>query len=117
MSGHTPGPWYVEAFSATYRVIAAANHSTERLAALGARDLLQFEALSVGTKNGQVAIVPLDESSRENARLIAAAPDLLAALRAFVEKHDGERWLLGTEFEALLPAMRTAIAKALREPP
>jgi hypothetical protein len=42
---------------------------------------ITFEALSVGTWGGQVAIIPLDESNRDNANLIVAAPKLLNALR------------------------------------
>jgi hypothetical protein len=56
------------------------------MALLAAAGKTQFDALSVGTHNGQVAIVPLDESNERNARLIAAAPDLLAALRDLLAK-------------------------------
>lgn len=44
-----------------------------------------FEAISIGTKDGQVAIIPLDESSEENANFVAAAPDLLYALEEFLD--------------------------------
>ena len=41
---------------------------------------MQCEALSVGGPHGQVAIVPLDESSKERAQLIAAAPKMAKML-------------------------------------
>ena len=58
------------------------------------------------------AFVQNEEQLAANARLIAAAPDLLTALKAFVDKHDGERWLLGPQLERYLPAMRAALTKA-----
>jgi hypothetical protein len=47
-----------------------------------------------------------------NAALICAAPDLLAALKAFIEVHDGDRWLLWPALSELLPVMRAAIERA-----
>ena len=36
--------------------------------------------MSIGSIEGQVAIIPLDESNEVNARLIAAAPEMLEAV-------------------------------------
>jgi hypothetical protein len=118
-------PWYIEPHTATYRVVSAANHAGERLAMLAAIGALQFEALSIGTRRGQIAIVPLDESTRENAafivracnthdELLAAAQDLVKLLEDVGEKtewRDGvqtDRVFAWFEFDAL----RAAIAKA-----
>lgn len=50
---------------------------------LAALSKVEFDALSIGRRgNGpQVAIIPLDESSQDHARLIVSAPELLAAVR------------------------------------
>ena len=90
MSNHTPGPWEVmiddAGFIDFYRIDA--NGETVGEALLGEAD----------------------------ARLIAAAPDLLAALQALVVLDDGNRselWCWSEEFEAA----RAAIAKATGEQP
>lgn len=77
MSKHTPGPWEIAPRIAKYSVIPANDHERGQLERIGA---LTFDALSIGTPNGQVAIIPLDESSRGNATLIVGAKDLREAL-------------------------------------
>lgn len=77
MSKHTPGPWSVAPRGGEYQVVPSTNHEREQLERIGA---LTFVALSVGTSSGQVAIIPMDESNRANATLIAAASDLYEAL-------------------------------------
>ena len=49
-----------------------------------------------------------------NGRLMAAAPELLASVRAFVEMYDGTRDMLGPAVSAKLRAAECAIAKAER---
>ncbi len=78
---HTPGPWYFD--------------TDER-------------SICRGEENGRVRVCQIDDISREdnaNARLIAAAPDLLEALRDMVSDHE-------CLSEATLKFARTAIAKA-----
>lgn len=41
-----------------------------------------FQDLSVGIPTGQIAIIPLDESNRENAQKISAVPEMYEALLA-----------------------------------
>jgi len=41
---------------------------------------IRFEALSVGNEQGQIAIIPLDNSNEFNARLISYAPVLFNVL-------------------------------------
>lgn len=64
---HTPGPWHVEPEEA----------SEHRGLAICAEDAVV--ATITPDENGPF---PLDDTDRANAQLIAAAPDLLAALKA-----------------------------------
>lgn len=78
MSKRTPGPWQIGLKTSKYKVDE--KHHL-KLAALGLPN--EFEALSIGGNFiGQVALIPLDESSIENAQLIAAAPEMYEALIA-----------------------------------
>lgn len=82
MSEHTPGPWTVEAFDRLDKQIVIGPY---HIAWVDADDLSHEEAAA-------------------NARLIAAAPDLLAALQ--------EVWNIGRTIER----MREAIAKTQGPP-
>ena len=84
MTQHTPGPWFS---------IATSN--------IGHNAVVDADGFTVCSPSPMGA---------GNARLIAAAPDLLAALEAFVgaRKGDGNGWTLDS-LEALA---REAIAKA-----
>jgi hypothetical protein len=84
---HTPGPWHVMGG------VLVCGGNPEHLiadAALGR---------------------PERQEDHDNARLIATAPELLAALRVFVELHERGAWP-GTED---ITAGRAAIAKATQE--
>jgi len=91
MTHHTPGPWTV---------------------VLGARLEVHAPMDEIGWTKSVVwnAGLCTDKESQANARLIAAAPDMLEALEAFVgsRKGDGMGWTLDS-LEALA---REAIAKA-----
>lgn len=82
MSKHTPGPWSVAARVGKYQAVPANEHERAMLESIKA---VEFQALSVGHPGGQIAIVPLDESSPENANLLSAAPDMLEALEGLIE--------------------------------
>jgi hypothetical protein len=88
MSGHTPGPWVIEG----------------DVAALP-------DDIGVGIVNrkhdGDDWDVAMVHSSAANARLIAAAPDLLAALKALLDKADLNDWN-----QEAYEAAEAAIAKA-----
>jgi hypothetical protein len=65
MNNHTPGPWR--------RNVAGHNEDSWRI-------------VSESKATGYIAFIPPEhEDAEANSRLIAAAPDLLAALRAAVE--------------------------------
>lgn len=68
MGKHTPGPWeYTENLDALYSMISSGNSVVAGIPCL---------------LDGEMDELP---TIRANARLIAAAPDLLAALKAFDE--------------------------------
>lgn len=101
MSKHTPGPWTFGHYG--------------------------MSALWVGPDHEQkpVARVPHDsddearDESRENARLMAAAPELLEALQTLlpmlVDWHDDFPDCVGDKEAPALKAARAAIAKAMGE--
>jgi len=101
MSTHTPGPWTI--------------HSEAANAASGS-------PINSEIRGGHHVVVRLGtmhaDSTKANARLIAAAPDLLAALQAIVNKaHPRADYLNGdaTHYigpKELVDAARAAIAKA-----
>ena len=95
-AAHTPGPWQV----------AWSERVETNASILGQGDQIAWvESHQVG-----------EERARANARLIAAAPDLLAALRAMLASPAGvARPLSGDEVRSLSDAVslaRAAIAKA-----
>ena len=108
MSDHTPGPWVVEAAKLEGYVIRAQG---------------QANLINPGT-GWRFVVDPIDCDSRahwrvlfgaipreDEARLIAAAPDLLEALENLLKVYEGEG---GTQYHAGDMA-RAAIAKAKGE--
>jgi len=89
MTAHTPGPWVVESYPSGHTEIAYVRMSD-------GRTLARFGA---SAENG----IELG-----NARLIAAAPDLLAALKAVVDNHCANDKL----FCSTCTPARVVIAKA-----
>ena len=100
MSGHTPGPWEVRPTRAdTQEVFAAVNIGTDEEGGIlqPIYDISLHPSLMVGRDDGlvyamltyesyrQFPSVDFKEMQRANARLIAAAPDLLEAAKAAVE--------------------------------
>lgn len=86
--GHTPGPWHINGNSGWSDACKDRGNVFEC-------------CLRTGT---HIA----DDQNEVNARLIAAAPDLLAACEAEIARHDREDAVSDDEHDAL----RTAIAKA-----
>lgn len=86
MSKHTPGPWYIDA--KTIMVIRASDSLIAMTAGLPDDELTQQELA--------------------NARLIAAAPDLLAALEAMVIRYGWGH----NEADPEMKHARAVIAKA-----
>jgi hypothetical protein len=134
---HTPGPWefiQVEVWPFGVRVVAGSNvilhqdafaHSTAQKSRADCEDGIGFEPEDIGTV--QDAIREQDA----NARLIAAAPDLLAALEALssnpylhlgdlvyaVREKEREGWdgPAVTAWSEAVMAAKAAIAKARGE--
>lgn len=95
----TQGEWSIAPRVGKYQVVPGNEEERLALEKIGG---ITFEALSVGTRNGQVAIIPLDESNRDNANLIAAAPRLLNALRLIQKRmYDSDRFT-STELEYIV---------------
>lgn len=100
MSKYTPGPWEAE-FGETYNVRDAGGGRLAMLTNLkGAYGM-------GGRRNG-------DEVAA-NARLIAAAPDLLEALQGLLAKCAADGWWLKADVIREMDATSAAIAKATGE--
>lgn len=93
---HTPGPWCLSKESMTI--------ITQDMSCIGSEGVL------IGSASGHPnsGFFPTDEEAVANARLIAAAPDLLAALQEIAEG-TYDKWTNG--YHAQQVAI-TAIAKA-----
>jgi hypothetical protein len=102
MSKHTPGPWDLESDPCHFDTLSSIVGGAGRLTP--PRRQLMVE---VGGHAGYA-------EQEANARLIAAAPDLLEALEKAVREYEGLPSSLGYEFTHLRE-MRAAIAKAKGE--
>lgn len=81
MSGvkHTPGPWVVDP-----------HHAGDVQDAMGREIGSTYQAANLGEEWSIMGDIPWDaETMAANARLIAAAPDLLEALESLVEHTNG----------------------------
>lgn len=94
MSKHTPGPWLIEAQNCHTGDIATVHHTTNGWVTIYAPHW------------AETGMEPPEQSA--NARLIAAAPDLLDALRLAVRQNSHDMMLTGEE----LRFCEAAIAKA-----
>ena len=90
MSAHTPGPWSIE--------IDHQTEAPEFIRAYHKGEMFDIATLSDETKD-----------IKANARLIAAAPDLLAALFLIETDKDGDGFICSEAMEQV----RAAIAKAV----
>ena len=109
MTKHTPGPWVLD---------DPCENNPQR--AMGGEQI--FKVTGCGFGSGLIADVSSwwysRESAKANARLIAAAPDMLAALEQVLELHakcERENMIDWQWFDAAYYAARAAIAKARGE--
>lgn len=113
MAGHTPGPWHM--CDGNRHIISDSNHMKVAEAA---------QIISANLRTMKTEYVPGHKMQEANARLIAAAPDLLEALIQIVDWATDPaitEWLnrsgvLGNYGLAVIDA-RAAIAKATEQPP
>lgn len=94
MTNTTPGPWIVETF-----------------ARIDGREVTQVSAFSEDG-NRVLCCEVLSFNTKEDSRLIAAAPDLLMALQEIVDAADGTGW---AQLDATFTKARAAIARAKGE--
>jgi len=107
-TAHTPGPWSTE---------GQGGYERERT------DGSPRRSLNVGTRDGSTVAevcVPMGGSwdnptAAANARLIAAAPELLAALAMFLDRIDRNNVPVPSYFAHAVDTARAAIAKATKE--
>ena len=100
MSKHTPGPWLIEAQNSHTGAIATVHNTTDVW-------------VEIWSENWIVTGMGPEEQSA-NARLIAAAPDLLEALKRLSDQCDRMR-LLGQHMTDAEESAKTAITKATGE--
>lgn len=97
---HTPGPWTVDAEDANLFT-----QDTHRI-------WINADGMHIGYVDG-----PRNPERKANARLVAAAPELLSALAAIVEEADGTNKPYSSDSYLpphLVHAARVAIANATR---
>lgn len=97
----TKGDWALSPIIGKYKPVPL-NGKQENLL-IETKLLNPFEALSIGTAKGQIAIIPLDESNKFNGVLMAAAPKMLHALRMAIGGSliEAEQILRDLDFEIL----------------
>ena len=108
MSRHTPGPWTYDSEFASYGYDIRV-------------DVENFEdrvwvATAMSDHDNEPRF-PLSGNVEANARLIAAAPELLAACEALLEEHDQtyDGGPIGLEYLAAIEAAQRAVRKATGE--
>jgi hypothetical protein len=103
MSAHTPGPWKT-GHSDPWSV---EHDRYGNLAWIGIKAKRKVVAIAMTAGRHE------NPEYQANARLIAAAPDLLAALQGLLSACDrfAERWAYDDEGKALADAARAAIAR------
>lgn len=113
MSAHTPGPWVVgrEVKSRGSLVYIQIHPESGDQLAVSSVSVYQYdrsgEAVGRRDRLGGVKPTVPSEETRANARLIAAAPDLLEACEAALAVHDHFKETTPTTLK-----LRAAIAKA-----
>jgi hypothetical protein len=104
---HTPGPWHVFLNRRDKKVRG-------RFPGIEARDGKTTIVLFGEADEGDLGIQGRDDTEAQaNAKLIAAAPELLDACQALVERYGPASGYTGEQREELLAA-ESAIAKATR---
>lgn len=102
MNKHTPGPWRIDP---TCNADIQSADGTREIATV----ITGFNSFAIVHPNGAENL----SEAEANGRLIAAAPELLEALRAMLAQHHGG----SVVSEAHWTAARAAIAKATEENP
>jgi hypothetical protein len=122
MSKHTPGPWvalfpearrYYEGVDVTnFEVLTQKTRAQFRAEGLDHYDRSNEDVANVSIVSNQFWWDMTDDEAKANARLIAAAPELLEALEKALNESGCDGDQCGTEWHELA---RAAIAKAKGE--
>lgn len=107
---HTPGPWTLE----TVKTSVGVCHKVGEFPSRGTRPTT-YACIYEDGSSGWRLLERGDFSGSElyaNARLVAAAPDLLASAKEFVALYDGLRDSIGKSVSEKLERAEAAIAKA-----
>ncbi len=103
MTQYTPGPWHVERIGSGYRSQQEKGMMHRIIADSG--DHRHYEI-------GTIYYKPMAEEGEANARLIAAAPELLEALRTMLYHFQPTAEIGPDEIENAVAEANAAIAKA-----
>lgn len=106
---HTPGPWIFETWK--YRNPEGGNLERVVPVVILSDKELRLAQMDSDEGNENPYTIPLEEATA-NARLIAAAPDLLEALQEMVGIWEGPRDRAALAFASAIVMARAAIAKA-----
>jgi len=86
----TEAPWTMSGLTNRYHITQNESWPQELLEHFNT----EFDAISISSPDGrQVAIIPLDESTRQNAHLIEKAPEMLALLEELLERLEFDEWI------------------------
>jgi hypothetical protein len=113
MSGHTPGPWSLETVPTT----AGSCHKIGPFPSAGVRPVVHACVYADGIRLGLDEQSPVAVELLDNARLIAAAPDLLSALDRLTRAASCAAGtdFMGDEYHESIEQASKAIAKARGE--
>ena len=112
---HTPGPWEVRNDVNELVVIGHTKSdyypNSKREDGLWPKKIVLIKATRIGAKRGcNIGYHPFNETEQANARLIAAAPELLEALEDLIfQVQNNVPWI---QIETAIKKGRQAIAKA-----
>ena len=102
MTQHTPGPWRVEGYRIVGPIDSRSKHRNGRMLVGGVvDDMNDWRAAPAETRDEHSAFAA---ETTANARLIAAAPDMLALLRRVAEHFTNTDAPLGRDARSIIAA-------------
>lgn len=102
---HTPGPWHLDCEDWPLVVNCPEEDQDE-----AAKNGHPWYIAEIRLPEGSTGVDAMGDQAAANALLIAAAPDLLAALTGFLEHYDGD--LSDDALDMIVSNARAVVAKA-----